>query len=155
MSGFLYTRVAGARRYSATPDGVDKVIRSLQKRATWEGIIISPNEEPGPDGAGQFPVLNLSWYPGYGYQVQCFESAARLASDFLATGSVLSKPQVYVELDGQGQELWPPELFVSFESAAKATRHLLVHGSEDPSLLWIPANRFPRRSTRPRRQSAT
>lgn len=102
----------------------------------------------GPRWRGSVPTLSLSWYPDHGYEVQCFESPQKFESDFLASSSSLSPPEVHVELGGQGQELWPRELFLSFESALQATKYLLNHGREDPSLLWVPIDKFPRRSVK-------
>ena len=107
----------------------------MQKRAIWEGVIVSPDAKLGPDGEGQFPRLYLGWYPDFGYEAHCMELSPE--SHFVATSTKLSNPEVYVELDGQGQELWPCELFVPFAIAEQAVLHLLRTGRRDPSLPWV------------------
>ena len=151
MPKFLYTTVGGGEVGRATHETVAAILNNMQDRPTWEGVCIAPDEVPGPDGAGQFPILSLSWYPEYGYEVQCYESAAR-SSDFLATDVALSAPEYYVELGGQGQELWPRQLFVSASLATQSARYFIEHGHEDPSLVWVPINRFPRRAVKRQRR---
>jgi hypothetical protein len=120
----------------------------MKKRSTWQGVIISPDAKLGPDGEGQYPVISFAWYPEYGYEVHCMELTAQ--SHFLATMSKLSKPEVYVELGGQGQELWPPQLFVPLALASQALQHLLRTGTRDASLSWIAIDAFPRRTVKAR-----
>ena len=151
MLKFKYTKVAGQRMLSLTPAKVPGMLRAMRKRPTWEGVIISPDAKPGPDGEGQYPILSLGWYPGFGYEAHCIELAPK--SHFVATGSELSKPEVYVELNGSGQELWPRELFVPFATAEQAVLHLLRAGERDRSLPWVAIDAFPRRSVRARRQT--
>jgi hypothetical protein len=64
----------------------------------------------------------------------------------------LSEPEIYVELGGQGRELWPPQLFVPFDSVMQALNHFLTTGLQDPLLAWIGLGDFPRRpvARRPR-----
>ena len=64
MLKFKYTKVAGQRTLPLTPHKVPGMLRAMQKRATWEGVIISPDAKLGPDGTGQFPVLSLGLVPG-------------------------------------------------------------------------------------------
>ena len=150
MLKFKYAKVAGQRTLSLVPGRVSGMLRAVQKRSTWEGVIISPDAKPGPDGQGQYPVLSLAWYPGYGFEAHCIELAP--TSFFVATGEEPSKPEVYVELGGSGQELWPRELFVPFAVAEQAALHLLRTGERDPSLRWVAIDAFPRRTVRVRRQ---
>ena len=124
----------------------------MQKRPTWDGVIISPDAQLGPDGKGQYPILSLGWYPVYGYEAHCIELAPK--SHFVATGTALSEPEVYVELGGSGQELWPCELFVPFATAARAVLHLLRTGKRDPSLPWVAIDAFARKNVRARKQVA-
>ena len=135
---------------SLTPQKVPGLLRAMQTRPTWAGVIISPDAEPGPDGEGQTPVLSLGWYPGFGYEAHCMELSPK--SHFVATGKKLSKPEVYVELGGQGQELWPRELFVPFTIAEQAVLHLLRTGKRDPSLPWVAIDAFPRKDVLARKQ---
>ena len=72
-------------------------------------------------------------------------------SHFVATSRNLSTPEVYVELGGQGQELWPCELFVSYEVAEQAVLHLLKTGRRDPLLKWVGISAFPRKKVRARK----
>ena len=150
MLKFIYTKVAGQRTLSLTPARVPRMLRAMQKRSTWEGVIISPDAKLGPDGQGQYPVLSLAWYPSYGFEAHCMELAP--TSFFVATGGELSKPEVYVELGGSGRELWPRELFVPFPVAEQAALHLLLTGERDPSLRWVAIDAFPRKTVRVRRQ---
>ena len=152
MLKFKYTKVAGQRTLHLTPDRVPGMLRAMRTRSTWEGVIISPEAKLGPDGEGQYPVLTLGWYPGFGYEAHCMEPCPK--SHFVATGKKLSKPEVYVELGGQGQELWPRELFVSFAIAQQAVLHLLRTGNRDPSLTWVAIDAFPRKNVRPRKRTA-
>ena len=144
---FKYIKVAGERYRSIEPASAEPVLRAIKRRPYWQGTIISPDEKPGLDGAGQYPILTLDWYPEHGYCVHCMELAPK--SHFLSSSATLSKPAVYVELGGQGQELWPLELFVPDSLALKATRYLLRHGRRDPSLLWVAIDAFRRRSVKP------
>jgi len=135
MLKFKYTKVAGQRTLRLTPDKVPGMLRAMRMRSTWEGVIISPEAKPGPDGEGQYPVLTLGWYPDFGYEAHCMELSPK--SHFVATGKKLSNPEVYVELGGQGQELWPRELFVPLTIAQQAVLHLLRTGNRDSSLTWV------------------
>jgi Immunity protein Imm1 len=151
MLKFKYTKVAGQRTLSLTPQKVSGMLRAMQKRATWEGVIISPDAKPGPDGEGQYPVLSLGWYPGFGYEAHCMELSPK--SHFVATSKKLSKPEVYVDLGGQGQELWPRELFVPLLVAEQVVLHLLRTGKRQPSLPWVAINAFPRQNVRARKRT--
>ena len=151
MLKFRYTKVAGQRMLSLTPEKVSGMLRAMQKRPTWEEVIISPDSKPGPDGEGQYPVLSLGWYPGFGYEVHCMELGPE--SHFVATNAKLSEPEVYVELGGQGQELWPRELFVSFSLAEQAVLHLIGTTRRDPSMAWVAISAFPRKKVRARRRA--
>ena len=151
MLKFRYTKVAGQRMLSLTPEKVRGMLRAMQKRPSWEGVIISPDAQPGPDGEGQYPILSLDWYTSFGYEAHCMELSPK--SHFVATGKKLSKPEVYVELGGQGQELWPPELFVPLATAEQAVLYLLRTGKRDPSLAWVAIDKFPRKNVRTRRKS--
>ena len=151
MLKFKYTKVAGQRTLSLTPEKVPGMLRAMQKRATWEGVIITPDANLGPDGEGQFPVLYLGWYLGFGYEAHCMELNSD--SHFVATSTKLSSPEVYVELGGQGQELWPRELFVPYAIAEQAALCLIETGRRDPSLKWVGVSAFPRKKVRARRRS--
>ena len=151
MLKFKYTKVAGKRMLSLTPEKVSGMLRAMKKRPTWEGVIISPDSKPGPDGEGQYPVLSLGWHPGFGYEVHCMELSPE--SHFAATSKRLSEPEVCVELGGQGQELWPKELFVSLPLAEQAVLHLIGTTRRDPSLAWVAISAFPRKKVRAQRRA--
>jgi len=72
---------------------------------------------------------------------------------FVAVGSKLSAPEVYVELGGQGQELWPRELFVPYEIAERAVLFFYASERRDPSLNWVAIDAFPRRTVQAKRQN--
>jgi hypothetical protein len=126
-----------------TPDKVAGMLRAMKKRSTWEGVIISPDGTSGPDGENQYPILSLSWHPEFGYGAHCIELSPK--SHFVTSGDKLSEPEVYVELGGQGQELWPRELFVPFATAQQAVLHLLSTGGRDASLPWVAIDMFKRK----------
>ena len=67
---FKYTKVAGQRDMKLTRERVHGMLRAMQRRATWEGVVITPDAKLGLDGKGQYPVLSVSWYRDYGYKVQ-------------------------------------------------------------------------------------
>jgi hypothetical protein len=152
MLKFKYTKVAGQRVLCLTPEKVSGMLRAMQKRPTWEGVIISPDAKPTLDGEGQFPVLSLGWYLGFGYEAHCMELSHE--SHFVATSGKLSKPEVYVELGGQGQELWPRELFVPLALAEQAVLHLLRGGKRDPSLRWVAIGAIPRKRVLSRKRTS-
>ena len=152
MLKFKYTKVAGQRMLSLTPEKVSGMLRAMQKRATWEGVIISPDAKLGPDGEGQYPVLSLGWYPGFGYEAHCMELNPK--SHFVVSSKKLSKPEVYVELGGQAQELWPRELFVPLPVAEQAVLHLLRTGKRNPLLPWVAIDAFQRQNVRARKTTS-
>ncbi len=148
MLKFKYTKVAGRRMRRLRPEMVPGLLRAMQKRPTWERVVISPDAKPRPDGEGQYPILSLGWYPGFGYEAHCLELTPK--SHFVVTSTILSKPEVYVEFGGQGQELWPRELFVPFAMAERAVLRLLQAGERDRSFSWVAIDAFPRRSVKAR-----
>jgi hypothetical protein len=149
MLKFKYSRVAGERELRLTPERVPGMLRAMRRRRTWDGVSIWPDAKLGLDGEGQYPRLSLSWYPGIGYEAHCMELSPK--SHFVATSKKLSEPEVYVELGGQGQELWPRELFVPVTVAEQAVLHLLRYGLRDSSLTWVAIDAFPRKNVRARR----
>ena len=62
MQRFTYTTVGGFNDGDITTATAAAILKLMQTRPTWQGVIISPDEEPGPDGAGQYPSLSMSWY---------------------------------------------------------------------------------------------
>jgi hypothetical protein len=151
MLKFKCTTVGENDRHLLTPADVNSLLQSIQTRPTWQGAIISPDAALGRDGIGQYPVLYLAWYPGYGFEVQLMELSGD--NNFLASSEQLSEPEVYVALGGQGQELWPRELFVSLPAASHAIRTVLRSGCRDGSLPWVAIDAFPRREVGPRNHS--
>jgi hypothetical protein len=151
MTGFIYCKVAGQRDMKLTPEKVAGMLRAMLKRPSWQGVIVSPNEPLGQNGKGQVPRVSIEWFPKFGYQVRVIELGIK--SHFVATSEHLSQPEVYVELGGQGQELWPPEMFVPIEIAEQAIHYLLETGKRDPAHHWIAIDGFKRVSVKPRRLS--
>ena len=128
-----------------------KALADLQTMGWLNGLQIFPDAEPAPDGHWQFPRVSVGWYPdAEGYLTQCFETAYS-DSFFLSESSSLSEPEIYVGLDGQGQELWPRQLFVPYPSTLQALQYFLATGLQDPRLDWVGISDFPRRSVEPRR----
>jgi hypothetical protein len=149
MTGFIYRKIAGQRDMKLSPEKVGGMLRAMLKRPSWEGVIVSPNETLGESGKGQVPRISIEWFPNFGYQVHVIELGIR--SHFVATSENLSQPEVYVELGGQGQELWPPEMFVALEIAEQAIQYLLESSKRDPALKWIAIDGFNRASVKPRK----
>ncbi len=145
------------RMYCADVESVSvaelpRVVLELQSLSRWHGVQIFPDAEPAPDGHWQFPRVSIGWHSaGPGYVFQCFETV-HSNSCLLASASELSEPETYVELGGQGQELWPKQLFVPYGSVMQALNHFLTTGLQDPLLDWIGLGDFQRRATtaRPR-----
>ena len=133
-----------------------RALMELQALSSWDGLHIFPDAEPEPDGHWQFPRISTGWETeGRGYVVQCFENSDS-KSFILSTSAELSEPQIYVELGGATQELWPRQLFVPYDPALKAIQHFLSTGLQDPALSWVGLSSFPRKTVarRPRRPDA-
>jgi len=152
MHKFKVTTIGAAEVELIQGNDATKVLKSLSSRPNWDALQVLPDVEPGLDGHWQFPRLSASWLEGRGYEVQYYESA-QSDSDFLVTSPDLSEPEVYIDLGGQTQELWPRQLFVPFELAENALMFFLQNGGEDPALHWIDIGAFPRRTVGPRRTS--
>ena len=136
-----------------TADDIPEAVADLQTMGRFHGLQIYPDAEPAPDGHWQYPRVSVGWdREGEGYLVQCFETAYS-ESFFLATSSSLSEPEIYVELGGQGQELWPRQLFVPYPSVVQALEHFLATGLQDTRLAWIGLRDFPRLAVASRRDS--
>ena len=139
MPSFVYATLAEDKERPAPPSAAADIVAAVEGRPVWDNLQVSP------EGTAQFPFMNISWHKGHGFDIQCFEKPES-DSDFLATERVLSAPEVYVELGGQTQELWPKQLFVPSNLAVMAVRYFLDTGRQDPSLVWVPIARFPRRT---------
>jgi hypothetical protein len=136
---------------------VPAALLDLQSLGSWDGIHIFPDAEPAPDGHWQFPCISAGWErEGGGYVVQCFETTDSL-SRILSTSELLSEPEVYIELGGATQELWPRGLFAPYNLALKAINHFLATGLQDPDLCWVGLRNFPRKTVarRGRRSEST
>ena len=134
---------------------VPKELLGLQEVGAWDGLHVFPDAEPARDGHWQFPRISADWVAeGLGYVVQCFETADS-KSFFLSTSASLSESEVYIELGGLAEELWPKQLFVPYDLAAKAMQHFLGTGLQDPELAWVGLSSFQRETVprRPRRAS--
>jgi hypothetical protein len=131
-------------------EDVPNELKSLQTLGAWDSLQVFPDAQPGPDGHWQFPRISAAWEAaGQGYVVQCYESAES-RSFFLATSAQLSAPEVYLELGGMTEELWPTQLFAPYELAQVALNYFLNTGLQNPALSWVGLNAFPRK-TIPRR----
>lgn len=150
---FRIERISGLDGHAIARADVPSELRNLRHGGALVGLHIFPDAHPAPDGHWQFPRICAGWEAeGSGYVVQCHE-AADSRSFLLATSVQLSPPEVYVELGGMTEELWPMQLFVPYELARAALEHFLRTGLQDPSLAWVGLNAFPRRTVprRPRR----
>lgn len=143
---FRIERTSGIDGRPIAREDVPDELRSLQALGSWDSLNIFPDAQPAPDGHWQFPRICAGWEPeGRGYVVQCYESAGS-RSFFLATSAQLSAPEVYVELGGMAEELWPAELFVPYGMALTAVEHFLGTGLQDPEFAWVELNAFPRKT---------
>ena len=147
---FKVVSMYGSDEAPITFADIPKALADLRGMSRLHGLQIYPNAVPAPDGHWQFPRVSIGWdREGEGYVVQCFESAGS-ESFLLATSSSLSEPEIYVEFDGLGQELWPRQLFVPHPSVKQALEHFLATGLQDTTLDWIGLKSFPRRAVAPR-----
>jgi immunity protein Imm1 of predicted polymorphic toxin system len=145
MLTFRYSTVSGSRDMGLSSAAACDVLEAMQGRPAWDTVCVVPT------GNERFPIMNISCHAEYGLEVQCFETAES-NSEFLVTDQPLSSPEVYVDLGGQTQELWPRQLFVPLELALQALRFFLETGRENQDLRWVPINGFSRRTVRPRRK---
>jgi hypothetical protein len=132
-----------------------RALMELEAIGSWDGVHIFPDAEPGPDGHWQFPRISAGWEGGArGYVVQCYENVDS-DSCILSTSAELSAPEVYVELGGMTQELWPRQLFAPYDLTLKAMQYFLSTGLQDPAVSWVGLCDFPRETVarRPRRAS--
>lgn len=134
---FIFTTLADNEERPANASAVAEIIAQIEDRPAWDNLQIRPL------GNDMFPVMNISWHAGHGLEVQCFPTPES-NSNFLASDKLLSAPEVYVELGGQTQELWPRQLFVQTAVAVAAVKYFLETGCEDPNLIWVPIAHFPR-----------
>lgn len=147
---FKIERMFGFDRRPVAREAVPDELKSLQALGGSDSLHIFPDAQPAADGHWQFPRICASWEAeGLGYVVQCYETADS-RSFFLATSAQLSAPEVYIELGGMTEELWPAQLFVPYGLAQAALEHFLNSGSQDPALAWVGLNMFPRKTV-PRR----
>jgi len=145
---FKIGRLSDSRKHQIDETDVAKELLDLQSTGSWDGLHIVPDAEPAPDGHWQFPRISADWEAGGdGYVVQCFETAESRSS-ILSTSADLTEPEVFIELGGQTQELWPRQLFVSYDLALRALQQFLLTGLQDPALNWIALNSFPRKTVK-------
>ncbi len=141
-----------ATMYCADQERIPKsdlpaAILGLQTAGRWHGVQIYPDAQPSLDGHWQFPRLSLGWDGNGGsYLVHC-EERADSGMALLVSSQSFSEPAVYVETGARSQELWPNELFVSYDLAVLASNHFLLTGLQHPSLGWVELEGFPRLST--------
>jgi hypothetical protein len=144
MPSFIFTTLASDAERPAKASAAAEIINQTRNRPAWDGLQIRP------EGNDMCPFMNISNHAAHGLEVQCFPTPDS-DSDFLASDKVLSAPEVYVELGGQTQELWPKQLFVKEAIAIEALKYFLETGRESPKLIWVPIAKFPRRTVPPRR----
>lgn len=144
---FKIERMSGFDRHSIAREDVSTELTALQGPDAWDdGLLIVPDAQPEPDGHWQFPRISASWETvGQGYVVQCCETTES-RSFILVRSSQLSEPKVYIELGGMTEELWPTQLFVPYDLALTALEHFLRTGRQDPALVWVGLNAFPRKT---------
>lgn len=140
MTNFHYIRISTTRVTRLLPEGAARLLKSMQSRPEWDEVCISP-------GVFEYPIVWLSWHPASGYVVQHLGESDRFSFS-LAMAETMSSPTVFVDIRGQSQELWPPELFVPFDVAREALEYFLVSGKRFPEQCWVRSDRFPRRTVR-------
>jgi hypothetical protein len=114
----------------------------MQSRPEWDEVHISP-------GKYEYPVVWLSWRAATGYVVHYLGQNEHF-SFFVADGKTMSSPEILVDLGGQTQELWPRELFVSFDVARRVLEYFVTSGKRSAEQRWVRIDRFPRRTARRR-----
>lgn len=131
-----YSIVSTAGRTTVEPGRAASILESMQARPAWDEVQVASLEF-------RLPVLQIAWCAPHGYLMQCFDDS-RPSGDLLCQSRFLSEPCVFMDLGGQTQELWPVELFVSFNLAEAAFEHFLAHGAKKPESVWIGIGEFPR-----------
>lgn len=146
---FKIERTSYAEGRQIAQTDVPRELLNLQSSGNWDGLHIFPDAVPAPDGHWQFPRISAGWEDkGQGYVVQCFETAAS-NSFILSTSSEVGQPEIHIDLIGT-QELWPQQLFVPYDLAARALEYFLDTGLQDPSLFWVGLSSFPRKTVKRR-----
>jgi hypothetical protein len=140
MTSFRYSRVSTTKATRLLPEGVSRLLKSMESRPEWDEVHISP-------GKYEYPFVWLSWRAAGGYVVHYLGENERF-SFFLTVGETISSPEVLVDLGGQTRELWPPELFVPFDVASRAVEYFVASGKRSPEHCWVRIDRFPRRTVR-------
>ena len=147
---FKIRQMYGAEPESLSAAELPRFVLDLQSLSPLHGLQIFPDAEPALDGHWQYPCLSIGWHrDALGYVVQCSETAYS-GSCLLATSPELSEPEIYIEFGGQGQELWPKQLYVPYGTVMQALDHFLSTGLQNPLLDWIGLGDFPRRRVAPR-----
>lgn len=143
---FKIERTSGFAGCPIAREDVPNELMSLQTLGARDSLQVFPDAQPRPDGHWQFPRISVGWEAvGHGYVVQCYESAES-RSFLLVTSAQFSAPEVYVELGGMAEELWPAQLFTTYELVQVALEYFLETGLQDPALSWVGLNAFPRRT---------
>jgi len=149
---FKICRISYADERPLHEADVPAALLELQSVGSWDGLQIFPDAKPAPDGHWQFPRISTGWErEGGGYVLQCYENSES-PSFFLSTSAALSEPEVYTELGGATQELWPRQLFAPYDLTLKAIQHFLATGLQAPALSWVGLRDFPRKTVARRRR---
>jgi hypothetical protein len=130
---FRYSTIRGDDALASEPSALIEIASRLPP---WDEVTIYIE-------AAQTPRASLSWHEGHGIVFHCFEDE-HSSGFFLAEAPGLSPPEVDIVLGGQGQERWPPEVFVSLRLGLEAVDHFLKTGKQKESLHWIGTNLLPR-----------
>ena len=113
-----------------------ELLERARSAAPWDEASIQPAQS-------DFPRVHISWHPGEGFSIHCFENEQSLGQ-FLVTGLEFSSPRIEINLGGQALERWPRELFVSEALATEALEYFLNYARLKPSLSWTGTGDFPR-----------
>ena len=82
MTSFRYSRVSTTRATRLLPEGVARLLKSMESRPEWDEVHISP-------GKYEYPFVWLSWRPARGYVVHYHGEKERF-SFFLTVGETMS-----------------------------------------------------------------
>lgn len=125
------------RRLSAA-----QVLTHLSLAENWPEVAVSSPHSRHP-AIAEYPFMGLAFHGAAGFSLHVFpneESPSFLA----ATKARLSVPTVLVCLGGQVIEKWPPELFLSRETALALLEQFMAERTQSTSCKWVRLDRFPR-----------
>jgi hypothetical protein len=131
---FRFSCVSSSDAQSVT--SASDLMARVKASPAWDEISIF---RPG----AQYPCLHLAWLADHGFIVHCFEDVGS-SGDFVVESSLLTAPEVEIDLGGQALERWPRQLFVTEHVARGAVEYFLRTGKRDLSQHWVGTGAFQR-----------